>query len=206
VQKKHFILLSPIISLLWLVLTVVIGGLTYSDYNHSSQFMSELGAVGSPFGTTVNYFGFLPTEIFMLFFIGLVFTSLPKTKTMIAGLLSHTIYAVALCIASTFPCDFECRPIQPSLSHDIHIISGMSAYLFAIVGIILLAFDSRKWSNSKTLFISGLCLGTLAFTLLLNIDPDSRVVGLIQRTTELTIYSWFLIFAVKLYKYLPNKE
>ena len=61
-NKKDLLLTLPILSFLWFTATIVIGGLFYPDYNHISQFISELGATGSPYGNYVNYLGFLPTE------------------------------------------------------------------------------------------------------------------------------------------------
>lgn len=203
--KKYLILGSLSLSLIWLFATVLLGGMTYPSYNHSSQFISELAATGAPYGDFVNYLGFIPTEIFILIFVALVFSALPKTKLMILGVSSIAIYAVVLMIAAFFPCDFECRPTQPSLSHILHMILGMHAYLFAIIGIILLTIDSKAWPNSKVVRVSGWCLGGMAFILLLNFDPELEIVGLIQRTTEISIYSWYLILAFYLCKNIPNK-
>ncbi|MCF6264130.1 MAG: DUF998 domain-containing protein [Xanthomonadales bacterium] len=206
-MKKRFLIIRlPLLSFIWLFLTVLLGGLTYPNYSHSSQFISELGATGAPYGALVNYLGFVPTEIFILLFIFLASSILPKSRLMILGMTSIAIYAIALIIAAVFPCDFGCKPDEASISHNLHMSFGMIAYLFGIIGIIVLAIESKKWPNAKLVHHSGWVLGVLAFVLLFSFDPESKFVGLIQRFTEITIYAWFLILAVYLNRHMFNSK
>ena len=205
-NKKQVILASPLVSLIWFVATVLLGGMTYPEYSHASQFISEMGATGSPHGDLVNFMGFVPTEVFIIIFVIAVFSALPKTKLMLLGTSCITIYALSLIVAAFFPCDFQCRPSDPSLTHNLHMLFGMAAYLFGILGLVFLALDSRNWSGAKFVGISGGCLAISAMILLLNFDPDSSVVGLIQRATELCLYLWFVILALYLYKHIPIQE
>ena len=85
-NKKDLLLTLPILSFLWFTATIVIGGLFYPDYNHISQFISELGATGSPYGNYVNYLGFLPTELFILAFVLICSSVIPRTKANFIGL------------------------------------------------------------------------------------------------------------------------
>jgi hypothetical membrane protein len=57
VRRSEWISRLPLISYLWLVVTILIAGLFYPDYSHVSQYMSELGATGAPNAWLVNYFG-----------------------------------------------------------------------------------------------------------------------------------------------------
>lgn len=197
---------SILLSFLWLVTTVTIGGMTYPDYNHFSQFISELGAKGAPYASMVNYLGFVPTEIFMLIFIATVFSALPRTKLALTGLFFLTLYALALIMAAIYVCDFECRPIHASTSHNLHLVFGMSAYLFAAIGVLLLSIDSKKWRNSKVVHLSGWGISIAAIILVFNLDPGSSVVGLIQRITESLLYLWFFLLALYLYKPMVDKR
>ncbi len=205
-NKRFLIIGLPLLSFIWLFITVLLGGLTYPNYSHSSQFISELGATGAPYSALVNYLGFIPTEIFILLFVLLANSILPKSRLLILGMTSIALYAIALVIAAVFPCDLGCRPDEASISHNLHMSFGMIAYLFSIIGIIVLAIESKKWPNSKLVQHSGWILGIMAFILLLGFDPESEFVGLIQRLTEITIYTWFLILAVYLNKHMTNSK
>ncbi len=204
-QKNNILLGSLLLSLIWLIATIVIGGMTYPNYNHLSQFISELGATGAPYAGWVNYLGFVPTEIFMLIFIAVVYSSLQRNKLMMLGLFFLTLYAGALIVAAIYSCDFTCRPAQASMDHNLHMAFGMFAYLFAISGIILLSIDSKKWPQAKYIHLSGSAIGITALILILNFDPDSDFVGLVQRIVEFLLYLWFLLLAIYIYKSKPER-
>ncbi len=205
-MKKSLVVLLPIASYLWLATTVVLGGLNYPGYSHVSQFISELAATGAPHASYVNYFGFLPTEIFMLLFAAIVWMVLPASKLKIAGLLSLVMYGLSFVVAAFYPCDFQCRPVEPSASHLLHMGFGMAAYFFGVLTIYLLAWDSQRWANSKLPFISGMVIATIALILLPNYDPELATVGLVQRTAETLIYIWFVILACAMYRALPGDK
>ncbi len=200
-NSKIPILLLPIVSLFWLVGTVFIGGLNYPDYSHVTQFMSELGASGSEHGGLVNFFGFVPTELFLLVFIGMAFLLLKKNTLAVFGLSSLSVYATALMLAAVFPCDFECRPVNPTLSHKVHMILGAIAYAFAILGIVLMSFGLKNLPNGKPVYTSGLGIGIIALFLYFNMTPELPIVGLVQRLMEILFYFWFFILAIYLYRH-----
>ncbi|WP_299769539.1 DUF998 domain-containing protein [uncultured Pseudoteredinibacter sp.] len=203
---KKIILIFPSLSLLWLAFTVILAGSTYPDYSHVSQFMSELGASGSPNGDLVNYFGFIPTELFILLFLFALLKVMHKTKLMVLGVACVFVYALSLIVAAIYPCDFQCRPVDPSFSHDMHMLFSAMAYLAGIAGIAILAIDSKTWCESNVPFLSGLLVSIVALVLMLNLNPDIPFVGLIQRSTELLIYTWFLILAWNICKYMDSSQ
>ena len=204
--KNKLTLFFPILSLLWLIATVLWGGLVYPEYSHVSQFMSELGATGSLTSTYVNYFGFIPTEILFLLFLATLVAILPKSKMMMLGVGCLAIYGVSLIGGAVFPCDFQCRPEDASLSHALHMAFGAIAYFSAVVGVVLLAENSKQWCASNVPFYSGVSVAALVFILTLNLDPDLRFVGLIQRSAELLLYIWYIIFAFYLSWYSRGSE
>ena len=199
-HRNKIMLASVVSSFVWLAATVVLGGMAYPDYSHFSQFISELGATGAPYASMVNYLGFVPTEILMMAFIYCVALNLPRNKLAMLGLLFLILYALGLIIAAIYSCDFECRPIQASMSHNLHMAFGTAAYLFAVIGIILLSVESKKWPDSKVIRLAGWAISITALVLLFNLDPDSSAVGLIQRITEFLLYLWFFMLAIYLYK------
>lgn len=200
-NKKDLLLTLPILSFLWFTATIVIGGLFYPDYNHISQFISELGATGSPYGNYVNYLGFLPTELFILAFVLICSSVIPRTKANFIGLFFIGLYGVTLIVAAFFPCDYECRPIEPSISHNIHMISAFPGYLSGIISIIVISSASSGWARSQMFTVFSYILGILCIYAFLNLDPKSEFVGIIQRSLDLMIYLWFLYFAYHLRRF-----
>ncbi|MCV6622642.1 MAG: DUF998 domain-containing protein [Cellvibrionaceae bacterium] len=192
---KKIILISPLLSLLWLSFTVILAGNSYPDYSHVSQFMSELGATGSPDGDLVNYFGFIPTELFILLFLLALLKVMHKSKLLVLGVACIAVYALSLIAAAFYPCDFQCRPVDPSFSHDMHMLFGAIAYLAGIVGVAILAIDSKNWCESKVPLASGFLIAACAFALMLNLDAELPYVGLVQRCMEILVYAWFCVYA-----------
>ncbi len=205
-NSRYLLLTLPILSFLWFTSTIVIAGHFYPHYSHIAQFISELGATGSPYGTYVNYLGFIPTELFILGFVLISYSVLPRTKPNTIGLIFIAIYGGTLGIAAFFPCDFECKPDVPTLSHSIHMASAFPGYLCGIIAMFCISSGSMPWSKSKTFKFVGYVLAILALFAFLNLDPSSKIVGLNQRILELSMYSWLIFFGYSLSKYLPNKK
>ncbi len=200
-NRKQLLTLLPILSFIWFFMTIFLGGLAYDNYSHVSQFISELGATGSPNGSWVNYLGFIPTQVYLLAFIFVSISVLPKTKTNMIGIFFVGIYAFTLGVAAVFPCDFECRPKDPSISHLIHIYSALLGYLCGIVGIFLISSKSKLWTKSNLFMIVSYILGIVALLAFLFLDSDFKMVGAIQRILELSIYTWLILFGYQLRKY-----
>ena len=205
-NSRYLLLTLPILSFLWFTSTIVIAGHFYPHYSHIAQFISELGATGSPYGTYVNYLGFIPTELFILGFVLISYSVLPRTKSNTIGLIFIAIYGGTLGIAAFFPCDFECKPDVPTLSHSIHMASAFPGYLCGIIAMFCISSGSMPWSKSKTFKFVGYVLAILALFAFLNLNPSSKIVGLNQRILELSMYSWLIFFGYSLSKYLPNKK
>lgn len=162
-----------------------------------------MGATGSPYGNYVNYLGFIPTELFILGFVLTCYSVLPRTKLNTIGLVLIAIYGITLGIAAFFPCDFECKPDVPTVTHIVHMASAFPGYLCGIIGIFCLSSGSMSWSKSKAFKFTGYVAAILALCAFLNLDPSSKTVGLNQRILELTMYSWFMFLGYSLYRYLP---
>ena len=193
-SRHQWIRILPLISYLWLVCTVLIAGFFYPDYSHVSQYMSELGATGAPHAWWVNYLGFVPTEILLLVFLAMALPVLPQSVPTRLGIGLIGIYALLLIGASIFTCDFQCRPVeQASFAHGLHITLGTFAYLAGIAGVLVTSISARRWPGGFTLMMSGVLVALLAFGLLLNLNPELPIVGLMQRAMETLMYLWFLL-------------
>ncbi|KZL16570.1 hypothetical protein PsAD2_03444 [Pseudovibrio axinellae] len=174
------------LSYLWLVAAVAIGGATYPDYSHSSQFMSELGAIGAPFGAAVNLWGFAMAELLLLPCLVICFFHLMRRRAECFGLLVFAGYPILIAVAAFFPCDFECSTADPTQSQLIHMAAGFLAYFCAVVGLSILSgavYERPFWIVP--------CLILMA--MLFNLSIETTFNGLMQRVLETGIYLWFFV-------------
>ena len=177
-------------SYIWLSASVLVAGAFYPGYNHISQFMSELGAVGAPHDALMNMVGFFGTEILFVAGLALALALTPKTKTNIIGLAFLFGYPVAVSVSAWAPCDAFCRPEEPSLSHIIHMASALFGYLCAIIGLSFLSRQNGQSKTSKPLHISGYALAPILIVAFGSMTPDNAYAGAIQRLAETTLYGW----------------
>ena len=203
-NKNALLIFLPVLASLWFLITVIWGGSIYGNYSHISQFISELGATGSPISVYVNYFGFIPTQLFILIFIFLSAIKIPKTKPNIIGLILLCVYTLSLTVAAIFPCDFECRPQTATISHKIHILSAIPAYLSGAFAILILSLGLKEWAVSKTFKNIGLVLAAVILICFVNLDDSSKSVGLVQRLLEASIFFWLILFAIHVKTYLKS--
>lgn len=178
------------LSYLWLVATVAIGGANYPDYNHSSQFMSELGAAGAPFGAAVNLWGFAMVELLLLPCLVICFSHLMRRRSERFGLMIFVGYPLLIVVAAFFPCDFECSAANPTQSQLIHMAAGFLAYFSAVVGLSILSaatYDRLYWITP--------CL--ILIVMLFSLSIETAFSGLLQRGLETGIYLWFFVILVR---------
>ncbi len=201
--SRRLIALLPIASAAWLAGSALIAGAMRPGYDHVSQFLSELGASGTPGGAAMNYLGFIPTELFMLGFLALALRVMRPGPLGLAGLALLAVYAVSLIIAALAPCDAGCRPDTPSLSHTIHMATGSIAYLSALAGMAVLAIATGR-RGAPRLMVAGLACAMAGAALLAGLDANSGVVGLVQRSLEGVIYAWLILFGLWLASRPPH--
>ncbi len=185
-------------SYIWLAFTVIVGGLFYPDYNHITQFMSELGATGAPHSGLVNVIGFFGTELLLFWALGISLKRLLMTPFNIIGFGFLVAYPILISIAAFSPCDLECRPTDPSITHLIHITTGLGAYLCAIIGLAILSLQYGNKTPSKRVKIAGLFLCPVLLFLLFSLTPDNSYVGAFQRFAETMIYIWMVLWSLSL--------
>jgi len=87
----------------------ILGGFQFEEYNHISQFISETYASGTPYGSQLRFFGYLPSGIMLFLFAISVPKFLPKSKLIkIAFWLFAVFYGLGTVMVSVFPCDEGC--------------------------------------------------------------------------------------------------
>ncbi len=199
---------TGIIGVFLFVLTTIIGGFLHPNYNHISQFISELYAVDAPNADSLRYIGYIPSGIFFFLFSIFAIVETPKSIQRAIGFLGIGFgYGLGTIICGFFTCDAGCNPefINPSLSQLIHNLMGFVTYCIVPASILLIAMVSRKWKNAISFSNISFVLAVISFcfVVLLNVNLHSPYKGLIQRIIEGSILLWIVLCSFYLVK---NKD
>lgn len=192
--QKKLSLLNLILAVLLAILVPLVGSLFVQDYSHSKQYISELGAVGTEWGSTISFGGFLPIGVLVIFFI---ISSAPIVKPMGSAKIGYYLLlfvGLSYLIAAFAPCDIGC-PAEGSLRQSIHNSLGVFEYILGGVGLILFA---RSYTNSnykthhKYLHLGAGLLVLISFFAMAY--PDFSVWrGFFQRVAEFCLFGSLIV-------------
>lgn len=179
------------------LLTTLIGGLLHPNYNHFSQFISELYAVQAPNSDALRFIGYIPSGLLFIIFATFAIIETPKSVLTKLGFMGVGFgYGIGTIICGIFICDIGCNPefINPSLSQIIHNSMGFLTYLMVPFSILLIAITSSKWANASSFSKISyfLSLNSFVFVVILNSNLNSSFKGLFQRIIEISILLWIL--------------
>jgi hypothetical membrane protein len=194
--KNKIILTTAISGALWILLITVLGGANFPNYSHTTQFISELGAIGAPNAGIINLAGFLPAGLLITTFAFLAWWSLPRSWGTTFGMFGLALFALGYIAAAFFPCEPGCRPSEPSLSQALHNLLGLAGYFTAPLSLFLLGSAARKWPNGTTLSTLGIIGSGLSFLGLLGMLSEFSYVGLAQRILEASVLAWIVACAL----------
>lgn len=144
-------------------------GFSRSDYNSISNYLSELGAVGTSTHTLATYFGFLPVALACLVILKFLWQTLERTPRASAALILIGIgIPVGYLGAVFFPCDYGC-PVEGSARQAMHNLFGLFAYPLGALGLILLGLSlSHRILKALTLFAGA----AMALGFVMMLSPD----------------------------------
>ena len=173
------------------------------DYRHLYQFISELGATGTPNAALMNLAGFIPAGLLMAAFgVALTRTLGSGVRSLVAGALV-TWFGVGVLFAGVVSCDAGC-PMGPGVSREarLHDLVSISAFTSAILGIGLWAFEFRRlppWERLwKYTAVSSALSAVLMASLAASID-GRFLTGLWQRLLLGTLFVWYAVAGLRLY-------
>lgn len=197
-RMRHATAAVGLLGAAWVVALTVIGGGFYPGYDHSAQFISELGAHGAPHAAAVNYLGFLPAGALLIAFAVLSWRALPRSTASTLGMIGLVLYSVGYLAAVVFPCDFGCRPAEPSASQALHNLFGLAGYLFAPASLFALGLGARRWRGGAFLSWLGRIAAVPALTGLLLLESGHA--GAAQRLLEASVLAWVVACALYLWR------
>lgn len=184
-------MITGVLGAAWLVAMVVIGGAAWDGYDHVAQYISELGANGAPHGWQVSWLGFLPIGVLICAFAFFAWSAAPRSVLSALGFVGVFLFAIGYAGSAFFPCDFGCRPDNPSFSQVMHELVGLAGYLLAPLTLLLLGIATLKWPGATWLAILAFLTAAGALVGLSGLMyPQSPTVGLYQRVLEASMLSW----------------
>ncbi len=177
--------------LFWLM--VIINGFIYPNYSHTSQFISELGAIGAPSAFIINFFGIIPFGVGILFHSMHIFQKGPSNKSRYFTIGFLALSGSLFVVAGLYNCDVRCSFIDISREGLVHNIAAMFAFLFAVLGMISMGIGSivESWKrNTKIIFNSLSLLGVILFLVIAFEGIDSPFRGVYQRVFLINFSIW----------------
>lgn len=174
---------------------LVFGALT-PGYSHVRHYISELGAVGMPYGAIVSLGTFLPAGLLVVFTCLALASRLPATGAARLGLGLVSLIGVSWVVAAFAPCDAGC-PAEGSARQAVHNLAGAIGYIGGGTGLVVLGLVLRSAGAppSRVVLTTACGLGVVAGLLAMASPELSPVRGAIQRGIEWSVFGWLFAAA-----------
>jgi hypothetical membrane protein len=193
---------GPAAPLLFATLVTVCGALR-PGYSHVTQFISELGEVGSSHSCLMNYGAFIPTGLLLIAFSASLWRSFPRTASSIAGTLLVGAFGAGIAGAGIWSCDPGCPQVEMSREAAMHEWVSYLAFAGGVAAPAAWVFAFRRSSSWRSLWVYSLLTAAVAAILLaaLAAAAASRVsVGMWQRLFLGVPYLWCAIVGVRAFR------
>jgi hypothetical membrane protein len=162
-------------------------------YSHLRNTISELGEAGSPIGSRVSYFGFVPIGLLLWLFLAVAAKAAPSSAIGPFGVLA--IVGLGYVGGGIFRCDAG-APSTGSLSTILHNLFGAGEYLGAAAAFAMLSADSY-WSPLSGITPYG---SVVIVACLWGIGFPHRFRGLLQRIAETVIFAGVVLIGFWIYR------
>lgn len=178
-----------IILALYLAIGTVVWGMRKEGYNPIRHTISELGEVGAPHQTAVNYTLFLVVGVVLLV-LGLYvyIRSTADMHSLFSGVLVAT--GLGYAVAAVFPCDPGCPMSGGTVRQHIHIAGGFVEYIGG--GYLMLLLAKLDIENGGITMLTAASYTVLAGGIVMSLTFLKPWRGLIQRAVELALFGGML--------------
>ncbi len=171
--------------------------LNHPGYDHLTNFISELGASGSPSAGVMNFAGFLPYGLLVAAFALAIHRGI---RPDVGGWLGPAIlglYGLAYVGVALAPCDPGCASATPSLHHRLHFLLGDFIILTAVLGPYALYGRMRRDPAWQSLALGTLVLPGTAWVAL-EASGMGMSGAIRQRLWLLLLFLWIELVALRL--------
>ena len=169
-------------------------GVLSPDYNHLRDYISELGAIGTPRGWWVTWLGFLPIGLLTAAVAFGLPAIVPRGGLSWMASLLFLGVSIGYLGAVAWPCDLGC-PTVGTPRQQMHNLLGLVEY--GLGGVSLLLFTVVFWREKswRWLAILSAALGAMVLLgLIMMALPQQHVWrGGWQRLAEISLFSWMVV-------------
>lgn len=196
-QKLYAIcgMLSPVVfTLIW-----IIGGIIQPGYNHISDDVSSLMALGAPYRLLFTIMNIINFVLAIIFLIGLVLAIKELEGSMVGPVILLVGQILGITVPIFFPLNYGGEPT--GFTGTMHFIIVMITGFIALGGMIAMWRGLRKVDEWKGYDIYSLItfILTLIFTMILVITAGSEIMGLTERFVIIVNGQYIFVLAFKTY-------
>lgn len=183
---------------------VVLCGALRPDYTHLTQFISELGESGGSRAWLMNFFGFIPSGLFLAVFGASLAYLIPRGLLSVVAAVFIATFGFGVSGAGVYSCDPGCPRQELSAEAALHNAVSVIAFLAGVVGIGLWAYCFRGLASWRSLWRYSAISSAAALVLLLalNASIESRALtGVWQRLFLATLYLWCVVVGLRAFRF-----
>jgi hypothetical membrane protein len=198
----RFLALGGVAGPVLFILVTAASGVWRGEYSHLHQFISELGASGTPHAWLMNYVGFVPTGLLFLGFAVSTRSIVPRTLLSAVATLLLVFFAVGATVAGIASCDVGCPQGSGSLANMVHDQISPLAFLALILAAALFGFYFRGVEDWRPYWMYSVATSAVSFGLMamLVLSLESRnLTGLWQRLLLVALFAWCATIALRLH-------
>lgn len=202
-RTRRVLALGGVAGPLLFAAVVVLAAALRPGYSHLHQFVSELGAVGTPLAGLMNYAGFLPTGVLLLAFAASTRAVAPGDWRAALGTVLLFFFGGGVVVAGLVRCDVGCPPGTGSWANLLHGLGSPVAFLCAIGALFLFgrALRGRVGWKGWGAYSTASAIVAVVATILLTLSLRSREwTGLWQRLLLIAVFTWCGAVGLRLYR------
>ena len=203
-MNKNFqkcLVICGIIAPILFSIQLIIIGFYHPNYNHITQYMSELGAINAPYASIVNT-GFSIGGILILLFSYGLYKELNEKKTILKLIGSSLvgISGLSFFLIGFFPCDPNCINVSTiGIIHSNLSNAAQIPLIFAPLFLLSTFKKDKKWQTIYFYSIITISLGIIFF-IIYKYYIFEGYTGLFQRISFGIPLFWVEMTGIKIYR------
>ncbi len=198
---QKYLIISGIIAPILFSIQLTIIGFYHPNYNHITQYMSELGAINAPYANIINA-GFSIGGILILLFSYGLYKELNEKKTIVKLIGSSLvgISGLSFFLIGFFPCDPNCINVSTiGIIHSNLSNAAQIPLIFAPLFLLSTFKKDKKWQTIYFYSIITISLGIIFF-IIYKYYIFEGYTGLFQRISFGIPLFWVEMTGIKIYR------
>ena len=201
-STQRLLAICGIIGPIVYAIIVIILGFLHPDYNHVTQYMSELGAVGAPYAIIMDTVGLPLLGLLMIFFAFGLHRGIGEDKGAKIGPTLVAVSGTALVMTGIFPCDPGCADVTfVGNMHSVFATIAGFAMLLAPIAISPRLRNDYRWQgylvySLATVVVAGII--SAVFGLMIFEAWTRALEGALQRISMGLLLLWIDVMAIRL--------